>query len=45
MDSDRKGKRTVDAALELLPADLAVEAANAGLFVQLDGDGPLVVAE
>lgn len=37
--------RTVDGALELLAADLAVERAAAGLLVELDLDRLFVVAE
>lgn len=37
--------RTVDSALEALPAHLAFERADAGLLVNLDGHGVLVVAE
>jgi hypothetical protein len=36
---------TVDSTLELLPADLAVEPAAAGLLVELDFDRLFVVAE
>ena len=37
--------RTVDGALELLAADLALQVANAELLVELHGDRLLVVAE
>lgn len=36
---------TIDSALELLPADFAVEPAAAGLLVQFDFDRLFVVAE
>lgn len=39
------GGEVVDAALEVLAADLAVEGADAGFLVDLDGDGLFVVAE
>lgn len=39
------GRRTVDAGLECLPALLAGQVADAGLLVDGDGDGVLVVAE
>ena len=37
--------RTVDATLEPLPADLAVQRTDAGLLVELDVDRLLVITE
>lgn len=37
--------RTIRAGLEVLPARLAAQVADAGLLVDLDGDGGLVAAE
>lgn len=39
------GKRTVDGALEFLPAGTTVELSNARFSVELDGDGTFVIAE
>jgi hypothetical protein len=38
-------QRTIDRALKLLIADFTGELSNAGLFIEFDGDGGLVVAK